>query len=121
GVREMVRGGSARVDLKQAPDGDEPTLTFTVPARLKCTGMETRLLINGPGGGTRRQPDHSLYRLLARAYRYHDMVMRNGGKTMRELAAEARAGRSYFTRLLRLRLPAPPVSTAIPRDPHPLA
>src|SRR5262249_55241529 len=81
----ILRGGTAQRDPNHTPDANEPTITFTVPARLKRTGIENRLLIGRPGEGTRRQPDHSLYRLLARAYRYHEMVMRNRGKTMREL------------------------------------
>ena len=48
------------------------------------------------------------------------MVMRNGGKTMTELAAEAGVGGSYFTRILRLSFLAPDVVTAILRDRHPI-
>ena len=99
---------------------NEPTITFTVPARLKRTGMETRLLIDGAGGDARKKPDHSLCRVLAQAHRYHAMVMRNGGKTMTALAAEAGVGGSYFTRILRLSFLAPEVVTAILRDRHPI-
>jgi site-specific DNA recombinase len=111
---------TAQGNLNQTPDADEPIITFVVPARLKRTGMETRLLIDGPGEVRRRQPDHSLYRLLARAYRYHDMVMRNGGKTVRQLAADAGVGGSYFTRVLRLSFLAPEAVKAILRDRHPI-
>ncbi len=48
------------------------------------------------------------------------MVMRNGGKTMAELAAEAGVGGSYFTRILRLSFLAPDVVKAILRDRHPI-
>ncbi|MEE8202936.1 MAG: recombinase family protein [Alphaproteobacteria bacterium] len=99
---------------------NEPTITFTVPARLKRTGMEARLLIDGAGGGARRKPDHSLCRVLAQAHQYHAMVMRNGGKTMVELAAEAGVGGSYFTRILRLSFLAPDVVKSILRDRHPI-
>jgi DNA invertase Pin-like site-specific DNA recombinase len=102
------------------PKENEPTITFTVPARLKRTGMETRLLIDGAGGGARKKPDHSLHRVLAQAHKYHAMVMRNGGNTMAELAAEAGAGGSYFTRILRLGFLAPDVVKAILRDRHPV-
>jgi DNA invertase Pin-like site-specific DNA recombinase len=116
----ILRGETTHEDKKRTPEANESTVTFTVPARLKRTGMETRLLIDGRGEGTRREPDHSLYRLLARAHRYHDMVMRNGGKTMRQLAAEAGVGGSYFTRILRLSFLAPEVVKAILRDRHPI-
>ena len=99
---------------------DGPTLTFTVPARLKRVGLETRLLIDGAGGGARRKPDHSLRRLLAQAHRYNEMVMRNGSKTMAELAAEIGVTGSWFTRILRLSFLAPDIVKAILRDRHPI-
>ncbi len=99
---------------------NEPTITFTVPARLKRAGMETRLLIDGTGGGARKKPDHSLCRVLAQAHQYHAMVMRNGGKTMAQLAAEAGVGGSYFTRILRLSFLAPNIVKAILHDRHPI-
>ncbi len=38
-------------DWRRRPEATEPTITFTVPARLRRTGKETRLLIDGAGGG----------------------------------------------------------------------
>jgi hypothetical protein len=99
---------------------DERSITLSIAARLRRTGMETRLLIDGAGGGTHRKPDHSLCRVLAQADRHHAMVMRNGGKTMAELASETGVGGSYFTRILRLSFLAPDVVTAILRDRHPV-
>jgi site-specific DNA recombinase len=116
----ILRGKNGAWDLDHAPDANAPPMNFTVPARLKRTGMETRLLIDGAGGGTRRQPDHSLHRILARAHRYNGMVMQNAGKTMRQLAADAGVGGSYFTRILRLSFLAPEVVKAILRDRHPV-
>lgn len=82
--------------------------------------METRLLIDGAGGGARKKPDHSLYRVLAQAHQYHAMVIRNGGKTMTQLAADAGVGGSYFTRALRLSFLAPEALKAILHDRHPI-
>ncbi len=107
-------------DWARPEENDGPTLTFTVPARLKRTGLETRLLIDGAGGRARRKPDHSLRRLLAQAHRYNEMVMRNGGKTMAELAAEVGVTGSWFTRILRLGFLAPDIVKAILRDRHPI-
>ena len=47
----VLRGETGPRDPQRTPDADEPIITFTVPARLKRTGMETRLLIDG-GAGT---------------------------------------------------------------------
>ncbi|PCJ61599.1 MAG: recombinase family protein [Rhodospirillaceae bacterium] len=97
-----------------------PTITFTVPARIKRTGMETRLLIDGDDGNVRRKPDRSLCRVLAQAHQYHGMLMRKGGKTIAELAAEVGITGSYFTRILRLSFLAPDVVKAILHDRHPI-
>ncbi len=107
-------------DHKRPGEENEPAIRFTVPARLKRTGMETRLLIEGAGSGARRKPDHSLQRILAQASQYNAIVMRDGGKTMAELAAEAGVSGSYFTRILRLSFLAPEVVKAILRDHHPI-
>ena len=106
--------------IEQAMLDDGPTITFTVPARLKRAGMETRFLIDGAGGGSRREPDRSLLRLLSQAHRFHELVMRNRGKTIAELAEEAGVGGSYFTRILRLSFLAPDVVKTILRDRHPI-
>ena len=116
----ILRAEDGHHNLKHASDINEPTITFTVAARLKRAGKETRLLVDGAGGSGRRQPDHSLHRILARAYRYNDMVMRSAGKTMGQLAADAGVGGSYFTRILRLSFLAPEIVRAILRDRHPI-
>jgi DNA invertase Pin-like site-specific DNA recombinase len=94
-------------------DKDMPTLILSIPARLKRAGMETRLLIEGAGGGPRREPDRSLLRLLARARRFQTMVMHDQGKSMTELADDAGVSPSYFTRVLRLSFLAPDIVSAI--------
>ncbi|MHA1559761.1 MAG: hypothetical protein ACTSWI_03705 [Alphaproteobacteria bacterium] len=77
-------------------------------------------MIEGTGSNARRNPDHSLCRLLAQAYRYNEMVMQSSGKTMAELATEAGVTGSWFPRILRLSFLAPDVVKAILRDRHPI-
>ena len=48
------------------------------------------------------------------------MVMRNTGKTMATLAAEAGVGGPYFSRVFRLSFLAPDIVQAILRDRHPI-
>jgi hypothetical protein len=117
----LLLDGTRRHDWAQSDEAESPTsLTLSIPARLKRAGLETRLLIDGAGGGARRKSDYSLHRVLAQAHQYRAMVMRNHGKTMSELAAEAGVGRSYFTRILRLSFLAPDIVKAILRDDHPI-
>ena len=99
---------------------DERMITLTVTAQLKRVGMETRLLLEGPSADARRVPDKSLKRLIAQAYQYQAMVMRNTGKTMAALAAEAGVGGPYFSRVFRLSFLAPDIVQAILRDRHPI-
>ncbi|MPY73429.1 MAG: recombinase family protein [Alphaproteobacteria bacterium] len=116
----VLRDGNEWRHRTQPAEADSPSVTLMVPARLKRTGMETRLLIDGVGSGARRKPDHSLCRVLVHAHRYHAMVMHNGGRTMADLAAEAGVGGSYFSRILRLGFLAPDIVTAVLRDRHPV-
>ena len=116
----ILRDGDARQAWTRSREDNEVIITFTVPARLKRVGMETRLLIDGAGGSARKKPDHSLYRLLAQAQLYNQMMMKNGGKTMTKLAAEAGVGSSYFTRILRLSFLAPDIVKTILHDHHPI-
>jgi site-specific DNA recombinase len=110
---------------KVAPDKppteqDERTLGWSIPASLKRTGIEKRLLVDGASDEARRKPDHSLARLLAQAQQYHAMLMRGQAQTMEQLAREARVTSSYFTRILRLSFLAPSLTKAILRNRHPL-
>jgi len=97
----------------------EPMIDLAIPARLKRTGMETRLLIDGAGGGSRGTPDRSMLRLLAQAHLYREMMLHARGRTMRDLAREAGVGRPYFSRIVKLGFLAPEVIQAVLCDRHP--
>jgi hypothetical protein len=86
-------------------------IVLSIPARVRRTGMETRLLIEGIE--ERRDPDRSLVRLLGQAQNFHDMVARNTDMSLSELAEAAGVTRSYFTRVFRLSFLAPHITTAI--------
>jgi len=97
--------------LPTSPDG--PTSVLSVPARLRRTGMETKLLIQGASGPLHRQADRSLLRLLAQARRFSNLIMSGAGMTVAELAAKVGVSRSYFTRVFRLSFLAPEITAAI--------
>lgn len=100
--------------LPTRPDG--PTRVLSVPARLRRTGMETKLLIQGAlGAEPPRRTDRSLLRLIARARHFSDLIMdpNSNGRSMQDLAAEAGVSPSYFTRVLRLSFLAPEITKAI--------
>jgi hypothetical protein len=107
-IAEVADPGFHPAQCSRLDDGDH-SITLSVPARLKRAGMETRLLIEGTGGGPRREPDRSTLRLLARAQRFQVMVLESQGKTMGELAQEIGVTSSYFTRILRLSFLSPDI------------
>ena len=93
--------------------GNSPIKVLSVPAQVKRTGMETKLVIQATTGSDRCAPDRSLLRLLGQARRFHTLV--GGGEivTVAALAAKVGVSRSYFTRVLRLSFLAPKITTAI--------
>ena len=111
--------GSDQQSIEPDRDNDQPNLILTVPARLKRSGGETKLLIESIGGETRREPDRSMLRLLAQAQRFNAMILRGDGNSIGELAGEAGVSSSYFTRVLKLSFLAPDVVRAILHHQHP--
>jgi hypothetical protein len=97
----------------------DKVIVLMVPARLKRAGTETSFLIETGEKPQRKQADHSVRRLLALAYRYHNMVMDCGGRPMGQLAVEAEVSGVYFARILKLSFLAPDVVQTMLRDNHP--
>ena len=106
-----IAGSGPAVDKSLATDG--PTKVMSVPARLKRTGMETKLLVQGTSGPADRKPDRSLIRLLGQAHRFRSMLMTDCGNSMRNIAGDAGVSSSYFTRVLRLSFLAPEITKTI--------
>ncbi len=118
-IPQVAKPDGEPMRIDQVASGVEPTLDLVVPARLKRAGMETKLLIDGAGGGPRGTPDRSMLRLLAQAHRYREMMLEAQGRTMSDLARQAGVGRPYFCRTVRLGFLAPDVVKAVLRDRHP--
>ena len=116
---EVVDPDGELMRIDQAAADVEPTLDLVVPARLKRVGKETKLLIDGTGGGPQGRPDRSMLRLLAQAHRYRAMMLEAQGRTMFDLAREAGVGRPYFCRIVKFGFLAPDVVKAMLRNRHP--
>lgn len=103
-----------RISGRRALDEAEGEfITLSVPAMLKRVGMEMRHLVEAPRDRDARKPDRSLMRLLARAHRFRDLVLRGDGKSIAELAEETGVTRPYFSRIVRLGFLAPDITAAI--------
>jgi len=82
---------------------DGSTRQLSVPAQLKRTGMETKLLIQGSRGPRKNKTDRSLLRLIGQAHRYRNILdAADPNTSMAEVAKHAGVSSSYFTRVLRL-------------------
>ncbi len=103
------------LDTRRLPQRlDGPTRVLSLPARLKRTGMETKLLVQGPAGPVRRNADRSLIRLIGQAHRCRRILDRaSHDQTMIALAAKAGVGATYFTRVVRLSFLAPEITKMI--------
>jgi hypothetical protein len=103
------------LDVRRLPSRqDGPAIMLSVPARLRRTGMETKLLVQGAlGAEPPRRSDRSLQRLKAQARHLSDLVMTSNGKPVQDLAVEAEVSPSYFTRVFRLSFLAPEITKAI--------
>jgi site-specific DNA recombinase len=98
-------------------DTDGPVVTLTIPARLKRTGKEMKIIVeNGSGPAT---PDASLVRVLVRAHVIRDRILADKSLTLEEIAKAEDMVPSYATRLFRLTLLAPDIVSAILSGKHP--
>ena len=101
------------LDIQKLPaQPTSPIEVLTIPACVRRTGMETKLLIDGAPLG-HREPDRSLLRLLGQARRYNEMIVQNADVSISDLAAMAGVTQSYFTRVFRLSFLAPEITAAI--------
>jgi DNA invertase Pin-like site-specific DNA recombinase len=96
----------------------EPYMTvLTIPARLKRTGIEMRLVVDD--GSEPANVDPGLVRLLLQAHLIRARLLEEPSLPLKEIATEQGISSSYVTRLLRLAFLAPDIVTAILNGRHP--
>jgi hypothetical protein len=94
-------------------EDDGEIITLTVTATLKRVGMEMRHLVEASAAHPQREPDRSLLRILARAHRFRDQILRGEQKTLADLAAENNISTAYFSRIVHLGFLAPDITAAV--------
>ena len=134
---ERIEVGADQIDIRLRPtrlgallDGaatpspsatDDETQILSVPVRLRRSGREIRMLIDGTDPFATAKPDARLIKLLIRARRFNATLVGSDGVPFAALAKREGVSRSYFTRLVRLSYLAPDITQAIldgrqPRD-----
>jgi site-specific DNA recombinase len=100
-----------------ADDCEQHLTVLTIPARLKRTGIEMRMVVDD--GSEPAKVDPVLVSLLLRAHAIHVRLLEEPSLPLREIAAEEGISSSYVTRLVRLTFLAPDIVTAILNGRHP--
>ena len=96
---------------------EETHPVLSVSARLRCTVMEMKMLINGDSG--KDKPDSSLVRLIVKAHTVRESLPACSGMELSEMAKHHGMGDSYISRLFRLTFLAPDITKAILEGRHP--
>src|ERR1700737_4763735 len=91
---------------------DDEIELLSVPARLRRSGREIRMVIYGTDSFAAK-PDARLIKLLLRARRFNATLAQSEGVPFAALAEREGVSRSYFTRLVRLSYLAPDITEAI--------
>ncbi|MFZ2017077.1 MAG: hypothetical protein WAU90_00185, partial [Methyloceanibacter sp.] len=118
GVALWLNGEDQPQPVYTGGDDCERHLTvLTIPARLKRTGIEMRLVVEE--GSEPANVDPILVRLLLRAHAVRARLLQEPSLPLKEIAAEERISSSYVTRLLRLAFLAPDIVTVILNGRHP--
>jgi site-specific DNA recombinase len=92
---------------------DDETQTLSVPIRLRRTGREITMRIEGTDPFATAKPDARLVKLLIRARRFNATILDGDGVPFAVLAKRQGVSASYFTRLVRLSYLAPDITEAI--------
>ena len=109
-------GESEPIDKTQS-EVDRQVTTLSIPARLKRTGKELRIIVDG--GSEPATPDTGLVRLLLRANTIRAKLLADRSLTFEDIAKSEGVVPSYATRLFRLTLLAPDIVSAILSGRHP--
>ena len=102
---------------KSQSEANRPVTTLSIPARLKRTGKEMRIIVGD--GSDPATPDTGLVRLLVRANAIRDQLLADRSLTFEDIAKSEGVVPSYATRLFRLTVLAPDIVSAILTGKHP--
>ena len=127
---ERIEVGANRIDIRFRPTrlavllgtttaapmpsaADDETQILSVPIRLRRSGRETKMLIEGTNLFATAKPDARLIKLLIRARQFNATLVGSDGVPFAALAKQEGVSPSYFTRLVRLSYLAPDITQAI--------
>jgi hypothetical protein len=86
---------------------------LSIPARLRRSGREITMVIDGTDPFATTKPDARLVKLMIKARRFNAALLNSDGVPFAALAKREGVSPSYFTRLVRLSYLAPDIIQAI--------
>ena len=98
-------------ETAKQPEANRPVTMLSIPARLKRTGKEMRIIVGD--GSDPATPDTGLVRLLVRANAIRGQLLADRSLTFEDIAKSEGVVPSYATRLFRLTILAPDIVSAI--------
>jgi site-specific DNA recombinase len=129
GLIERIDVGVDRIEIRLSPTRlgtlpdvaatilpsaiDDEAQILSVPVRLRRSGREIRMLIDGTDPFATVKPDARLIKPLIRARRFNAALVGSDGVPFAALAKQQGVTPSYFTRVLRLSYLAPDITQAI--------
>jgi site-specific DNA recombinase len=117
-VRECLESAEKFEPIDKAQsETDRQMLTLSIPARLKRTGKEMRIVVADASNPA--TPDGNLVRVLVRANAIREKLLSDRSLTFEDIAKSEGIVPSYATRLFRLTVLAPDIVSAILNGRHP--
>ena len=109
------------IPARPLPSATDEAQILSVPIKLRRSGREITMLIDGAEPFATAKPDARLIKLLIRACRFSITLVDGDGGSLAEVAKREGVSPSYFTRLVRFSYLAPDIIQAIldgrqPRD-----
>ena len=117
-IVETILLGPGEVPLSGTGPTAKRRIALEVPAALKRAGTGVRLVVQGAAQAA--NTDHSLIRLLIRAFAIREKLDHNPNLSMHQIADAEDVVPSYVTRLLRLTYLAPDIVAAIVEGHQPI-
>lgn len=100
--------------------GGQTAITITLRIKLRRRGLETKLILDAPGGERPGEPDPALVNMIANANQWWDDLVTHRFPTLRALAQAYDKDERYVARVLQLAFLAPVLVDAILAGRHPV-
>ncbi|MEQ9812986.1 MAG: recombinase family protein, partial [Azospirillaceae bacterium] len=104
---------SMRISLSPILSTAVPSLQIEIPISIRKRGVESKLVLDGPGTTLSAKPDPALINAVARAHLWFEDLLSGEFETLGDIAERYGVSSRYLSNLLPLAFLAPDIATAI--------